>query len=214
MRSRRLVIAIDGAAGSGKSTLARGLAGELGLPYVNTGLMYRALARAALDEHVDLDDGDALAELTRRLRVRLAGEGPAMLEVEGFPVAVLHTIEVDAAVSRASRHPQVRSLMHRVQRSIGEGGAVMEGRDIGTVVCPDATVKLFLRADADRREARRAVDRGRGTADVATALHARDARDAAVNPLEPAADAVTIDTSEATPEATLALALEIVRARR
>ncbi len=90
----------------------------------------------------------------------------------------------------------------------------MEGRDIGTVVCPDATVKLFLRADAERREARRAVDRGHETVDVATALHARDTRDAAVNPLEPAADAVTIDTSEATPEATLALALEIVRARR
>jgi len=214
MTSGRLVIAIDGAAGSGKSTLARGLARELGLPYVNTGLMYRALTRAALDGDVDLDDGDGLAELTRTLRVRLVGTGPSELEVEGFPVAVLHTVEVDAAVSRASRHPQVRSLMHAVQRSIGEGGAVMEGRDIGTVVCPDATVKLFLRADADRREARRAADRGHEAADVATALHTRDTRDAIVNPLLPAADAATIDTSETDPEATLAQALEIVRARR
>lgn len=208
----RPVIAIDGAAGSGKSTLARGLAAALGLPYVNTGLMYRAITRAALDDGVDLDDGEALAALTRRLRVHLTDGMPPELEVEGYPDRLLHTVEVDAAVSRASRHPAVRSLMRASQRGLGEGGAVMEGRDVGTVVWPDATVKLYLRADARQRAARRARDRGPADTRVTRDLHARDSRDALVNPLQPAPDAVTIDTSDATPEVTLARALEIVRA--
>jgi cytidylate kinase len=209
-----LVVAIDGAAGSGKSTLGRGLAAALGLPYVNTGLMYRALTRAALDAGVDLDDGEALAELTRRLRVRVSiGDRPE-LEVEGYPAPLLHTAEVDAAVSRASRHPAVRSVMHEVQRALGRDGAVIEGRDIGTVVCPEAPVKLFLRADVEQRWTRRSQDRGDDVDEVARALEARDSRDATVSPLEPAADAVTIDTTDLTPEETLARALEIVRARR
>jgi cytidylate kinase len=207
------VIAIDGAAGSGKSTLARGLAAALGLPYVNTGLMYRALTRAALDAGVDLDDERALAGLTRGLRVHLTDGVPPELEVEGYPPGVLHTAEVDAAVSRASRHPSVRSLMRVSQRELGEGGAVMEGRDVGTVVWPDATVKIHLRADPRQREARRVRDRGPEETRVAHDLHARDSRDALVNPLEAADDAVTIDTSDATPDETLSLALEIVRDR-
>ena len=209
-----LVVAIDGAAGSGKSTLARALAESLGLPYVNTGLMYRALARAALDFTVDLDDERSLTELTRGLRVRLTSSSPVELEIEGYPADVLHTVEVDAAVSRASRHPSVRALLRDAQRALAEGGAVMEGRDIGTVVCPDAPVKLFLRADDDERRIRRSRERGDDETAVAAALHARASTDARVNPLEPAADAVTVDTSHATPAATLALALEIVRARR
>jgi cytidylate kinase len=206
------LIAIDGAAGSGKSTLARGLAAALGLSYVNTGLMYRALTRAALDAGVDLDDGESLAELTRGLRVHLTDGVPAELEVEGYPADVLHTAEVDAAVSRASRHPAVRSLMRASQRKLGEGGAVMEGRDVGTVVWPDATVKLHLRADPRQREARRMRDRGSEEFRVAHDLHTRDSRDSLVNPLEAADGATTIDTSDATPEETLSLALEIVRA--
>ena len=210
---RPLIVAIDGAAGSGKSTLARGLAEALGLPYVNTGLMYRALTRAALDARVDLGDGAALAEVTRGLRVRIVG-APGELEVEGFPVSVLHTSEVDAAVSRASRHPAVRELMREVQRVLAEGGAVIEGRDIGTVVRPDADVKLFLRADAGERRARRARERAEDPEAVATALRARDSRDAKVNPLEPAPDAVTIDTSWGSPAETLQRAIAIVRSRR
>jgi cytidylate kinase len=209
-----LVVAIDGAAGSGKSTLGRGLAAALGLPYVNTGLMYRALTRAALDAGVDLDDGEALAELTRRLRVRVSVGDRPELEVEGYPASLLHTAEVDAAVSRASRHPAVRSVMHEVQRALGRDGAVIEGRDIGTVVCPDAPVKFFLRADVEQRWTRRSQDRGDDVDEVARALEARDSRDATVSPLEPADDAVTIDTTDLTPEETLARALEIVRARR
>ena len=205
------IIAIDGAAGSGKSTLARGLARALDLPYVNTGLMYRALTRAALDLEVDLDDEDALAELTRGLRVRLTEGAHPELEVEGYAPDDLYTDEVDAAVSRASRHPKVRELMREAQRALGAGGAVMEGRDIGTVVYPDAPVKLFLSADPAERVARRSQERA--GADVAEQLRVRDARDARVNPHEPAADAVTIDTTGATPDATLEAALKIVRSR-
>jgi CMP/dCMP kinase len=211
---RPRIIAIDGAAGSGKSTLARTLARELALPYVNTGLMYRALTRAALDRHVDLDDGDALAVLTRGLRARLTSGPEPELEVEGYPQEVLQTDEVDAAVSRASRHPQVRSLMREAQRALGEVGAVMEGRDIGTVVFPEADVKLFLHADPDRRETRRADERAAAGGDVARDLRARDEEDSRVNPLHPAADAVPIDTTHATPAATLESALAIVRAKR
>jgi len=200
------VVAIDGAAGSGKSTLARLLARELDLPYVNTGLMYRALTRAALDLDV------ALAELTRGLRVRLTEGAHPELEVEGYRPEDLHTGEVDAAVSRASRHPKVRELMRRAQRALGADGAVMEGRDIGTVVYPDAPVKLFLSANPLERVARRSGERG--GSNVAEELRARDERDARVNPLEPAPDAIAIDTTGATPEATLEAALQIVRSRR
>lgn len=210
--TRPRVIAIDGAAGSGKSTLARALARALSLPYVNTGLMYRALTRAALDHQVDLDDGEGLAALTRALRVRLTSSTPPELEVEGYPEGVLVTDEIDAAVSRASRHPQVRSLMRDAQRDLGARGAVMEGRDIGTVVFPDAEVKLFLHAEPAQRETRRSRERDAICGDVARDLHARDAEDARVNPLVPAADAITIDTTHATPAATLESALTIVRA--
>jgi len=207
------IVAIDGAAGSGKSTLARGLARALGLPYVNTGLMYRALTRAALDGDVDLDDGDTLAALTRALRLRLTAADPPELEVEGYTSAALVTAEVDAAVSRASRHPQVRTAMRDVQRALGSAGAVMEGRDIGTVVFPEAPVKLFLRADPAARESRRAGEREGPHHEVASALHVRDAEDARVNPHEPAVGAITLDTTDATPERTLDLALNLVRER-
>jgi cytidylate kinase len=207
------VVTIDGAAGSGKSTLAKALARALDLPYVNTGLMYRALTRAALDRGVDLDDGDALADLTRGLRFRLSDADPPQLAVEGSTPAALTTDEVDAAVSRASRHPAVRALMHAAQRELGRAGAVMEGRDIGTVVFPDAPVKLFLRADAAERGARRAEERDGATPEVSSALRARDARDARVAPHVPAPGALTLDTTEATPERTLDLALTIVRER-
>jgi cytidylate kinase len=212
MESSR-VVTIDGAAGSGKSTLARALARALGLPYVNTGLMYRALTRAALDRGVDLDDGEALARITRGLRFRLSDATPPELEVEGSDAADLATAEVDAAVSRASRHPQVRDLMHEAQRELGAGGAVMEGRDIGTVVFPGAPVKLFLTADPAAREVRRAGEREAPGHEVASALHERDASDALVNPHVPALDAVTLDTTDSTRERTLDLALTIVRER-
>jgi CMP/dCMP kinase len=207
------VIAIDGAAGSGKSTLARGLAVALGLPYVNTGLMYRALAAAALEAGVSPDDAEALQELTLHLRYAIVGEAPPSLEVEGWPLDRLTTVEVERTVSAVARHPEVRERMRRAQRALGEHGAVMEGRDIATVVFPDASVKIFLHAEARERGARRADERAADANEVLDALHERDRRDARTNPLEPAPDAVVLDTSNIDVDAALEAALAIVRRR-
>jgi cytidylate kinase len=208
------VIAIDGSAGSGKSTLARGLARELGLPYVNTGIMYRALTLAALEKGVDADDGDSLAQLTRELRFSLSTGTPPELEVEGSPPSpALESGWVEEHVSQVAQHPQVRELMRRAQRALGSPNAVVEGRDVGTVVFPDAPVKLFLTASADTRIERRAVERGAADPTVGSALHKRDARDAMVNPFEPAPGAEVLDTGHRTVGETLETALAIVHAR-
>ena len=206
------VVAIDGAAGSGKSTLARRLALELRLPYVNTGSMYRALTLEALRLDVDLDDGSALAELMTTLEFTLSPEEPRELWIDGAPPgAALEAQSVEAHVSRVAEHPEVRAAMRLAQRLLGEGGAVMEGRDIGSVVFPDAPVKLFLTAAPQERAGRRVVDRAHE--DAAGALHERDRRDARVNPLAPTPDADVLDTSRLDVEATVAAALELVRER-
>ena len=213
MRELR-VIAIDGSAGSGKSTLARGIARTLGVPYVNTGVMYRALTLTALQNGVDPDDGDALAELTRGLRFSLGTGTPPEVQVEGSPPSpALESGWVEDHVSQVARHPQVRELMRRAQRALGSPNAVVEGRDIGTVVFPDAPVKLFLTASADTRIERRAEERGAADPTVGSALHRRDARDAIVNPFEPAPGAEILDTGEKTVSETLEAALVIVHAR-
>jgi cytidylate kinase len=207
-----LRIAIDGPAGSGKSTLARGLARSLGLPYVNTGLMYRALTRRALDIGADMRDGDALAELAGNLTVDLdSSVEPPELRIEGSrPGPELATPEVEGSVSLVSSHPQVRAVMVERQRALGADGAVMEGRDIGRVVLPDATVKIYLDAVADERADRRRAERSDATAE---ALARRDAQDAATNPFLPADDAIRLDTSGLTADETLAKALGIVTER-
>jgi CMP/dCMP kinase len=209
------VIAIDGAAGSGKSTLARGLAEALGLPYVNTGIMYRALTLAALDTGIDPDDGDALAGLMSRLRFGLSDGNPPEIEVEGAPPSpALVSDRVEAEVSHVARHPQVRALMREGQRALGLPGAVVEGRDIGSVVFPDAPIKLFLTATPRTRVERRAEQRDTADpVDVGEALHRRDAKDARVNPFEPASDAIVVDTSDRTVDDTLEVAIAIVRER-
>ena len=209
------VIAIDGAAGSGKSTLARGLAETLGIPYVNTGIMYRALTLAALDSGLDPEDGASLAELMSRLRFGLSDGHPPEIEVEGSPASLaLESERVEAEVSHVARHPEVRALMREGQRALGIPRAVVEGRDIGTVVFPDAPVKLFLTAEPRTRVARRAEQRGAADpVDVEEALRRRDARDARVNPFEPAPDAFVLDTSERSVGDTLDVAIEIVRDR-
>ena len=213
--TRLEVIAIDGAAGSGKSTLARGLAETLGIPYVNTGIMYRALTLAALDAGLDPDDGASLAGLMSRLRFGLSDGDPPEIEVEGSPPSpALESERVEAEVSHVARHPQVRALMREGQRALGMPRAVVEGRDIGTVVFPDAPVKLFLTAMSGTRVARRVRQRGAAhPVDVEEALRRRDARDARVNPFEPAPEAIVLDTSERTVDDTLDVAIEIVRER-
>jgi CMP/dCMP kinase len=215
--SEPIVVAIDGPAGSGKSTLARDLASALQLPYVNTGIMYRALTRRALRAAVDVDDGPALATLASRMRFDLdPTAGPPALRVDGRqPGEELAAAEVESNVSRVARHPEVRAVLRAEQRRLGGDGAVLEGRDIGSVVFPEATLKLYLQADVEARAARRAQEREAEEAEraVARRLEARDTLDARVNPFVPPADAVVIDTTSLDAAQVLARALELVRER-
>jgi cytidylate kinase len=215
--STPVVVAIDGPAGSGKSTLARDLAAALHLPYVNTGLMYRALTRRALRAGVDVDDGAALAALAGRVRFDLDRTvEPAALRVDGRqPGEELAAAEVESNVSRVARHPEVRAVLRAEQRRLGGDGAVLEGRDIGSVVFPEATLKVYLQADVEARIARRAHERQTEEAEraVAQRLEARDTLDARVNPFVPPADAVVIDTTSLDAAQVLARALELVRER-
>jgi cytidylate kinase len=208
------VIAIDGAAGSGKSTLARGLARALGLAYLNTGLMYRALTLAALESGVHADDAEGLVDLMGSLRFTLGEGDPPELWIDGAPPQPeLRGDDVEAAVSAVARHTEVRALMRDAQRALGSGGAVMEGRDIGSVVVPEAPVKFYLEADPEERARRRAAEReGRGVR-VARAMQLRDAQDAHVNRFEPTPDAVVLDSTGLDVRATLDAALAIVRRR-
>ena len=207
-----MVVSIDGASGSGKSTLARNLARKLHLPYVNTGLMYRALTAAAIREGVSEDDVEALLGLTRGLRFTFAGSDPRALKVEGFEDRDLTTPNVERLVSSVSRHARIRAWMHAVQRTLGATGAVMEGRDIGSVVFPDAVVKLYLEAARAERIERRARERSyAGSDEIAAVLEARDRLDARTNPLMPPPGAIVIDTDPLDAEATLRTAIAIVR---
>jgi cytidylate kinase len=211
----RAVIAIDGPAGAGKSTLARRLALELGLPYVNTGIMYRALALRAAREGVDADDGPALEAIALTIGFDLDSTvRPPALAIDGRPPEdALTSPEVESTVSRVARHPEVRAVLRDEQRRLGAAGAVMEGRDIGTVVAPDAVLKVFLEAHPEERVERRAQERAARAKEVAEALETRDALDARTNALEPAHDAVEVDTTDLDADEVLACVLELARER-
>lgn len=203
------IVAIDGAAGSGKSTLAKALAGRLSIAYVNTGLMYRAVTLAALDHGTDLADGPALESLAREINFDLDQGKPPQLRIEGSePDARLTSAEVEGGVSQVARHPQVRAVLRERQRELGASGAVMEGRDIGSVVFPDADVKIHLSADPSVRERRRAAER---ESESAQELHVRDQLDAKVNPLEAHPGSVTIDTTDLSLEEALERAMSEVQ---
>jgi cytidylate kinase len=209
------VIAIDGPAGSGKSTLARRLAERLDLPYVNTGLMYRALTLGALREGVDLEDGGDLATIAGRMTFDLDRNlRPPELSIDGKPPnQALTSGDVESSVSVVARHPEVRAVLRSEQRRLAQGGGVVEGRDIGTVVVPEADAKIFLRAQPAERIARRASERRAVTGEVGQALTARDELDAQTNPLEPAEDALVIDTTGLTPDVVVERALAFVHGR-
>ena len=191
-----MIVAIDGPAGAGKSTGARHLAARLGLRYLDTGAMYRALTWLALERGVLLDDEAMLAELAEEHPVSFADGRVAIAGVD--VTDSIRTPVVDQVVSEVARHPDVRRIMRARQRELAEAGdAVIEGRDIGTVVCPDAEVKVYLVADEAERARRRTADRPEiGAEALATDLRLRDARDAAQ--MEPAEDAETIDTTDLT----------------
>jgi len=208
------VIAIDGPAGSGKSTVARGVAQALGMLVLDTGAMYRATALAVLEQHIDPADADKVTEAARRTRIvvgeaeREQGDEPVRLDGRDV-TAEIRGPAVTAAVSAVSAHPGVRKVMVARQREWIErhGGGVVEGRDIGTVVFPDAAVKAFLTASDGERARRRQRDeraaaRIADVTEVRDALARRDALDAgrATSPLRPADDAVVIDTTGRTVE--------------
>lgn len=204
----RPVIAIDGPAGAGKSTLARAVATELRLPYVNTGVMYRALAARALAVGIDPEDGPALASAAEAIVFALGDGMVPELLVDGRPAGPsLTTPAVESVVSTVARHPAVRSVLRARQRTLGAGGSVMEGRDIGTAVFPDADVKIFLSAAPEVRVGRRQAEREAEEGSVVE----RDALDHRTNPLEPAPDAHVLDSTRLTRHEVLAEALAIIR---
>jgi cytidylate kinase len=191
-----MVIAIDGPAGAGKSTVARGVAEALGFTYLDSGAMYRAVALAALRNGVDPDDGEALGELARRLEIRLA-DGRVTLDGEEVTDRIREPAVTEAA-SKVSVHPAVRQAMVRRQRDLIDAGRyVAEGRDIGTVVSPDAPLKVYLTASAEERARRRAAESGEDESEVLEAQSERDARDTEreIGSLRQADDAELIDTT-------------------
>jgi len=191
-----MVIAIDGPAGAGKSTVARALAGELGATYLDSGAMYRCMALAAIRAGADLGDGAALGPIADRLDISIAGT-ETTLDGESVTEAI-RSPEVSAAASRVSVHPEVRAAMVARQRAlVAHGDWVAEGRDIGTVVAPDAALKVFLTADPSERARRRALETGERLDDVVAAQADRDRRDEnrAHGAMRAADDAVEVDTS-------------------
>ncbi len=190
-----MVIAIDGPAGSGKSTVARSLAERLGFRYLDTGAMYRALTWLALRDGVALEDGAALAGLAREHEVSFDADG--RVEIDGVDVSgQIREPAIDRAVPTLARHVEVREVMRERQRALGShGDVVIEGRDIGSVVVPDAQVKVFLVASERERARRRTEERpGAEAESLAADLRRRDERDA-IN-TQPAADAVLLDTTD------------------
>jgi cytidylate kinase len=219
--TRKLTIAIDGPAGAGKSTIASRLARKLGYVNLESGAMYRALALKAIDRAASFDDEAALLKLAENARIQLEPTiGGNRTLLDGRDVSArIRERDVSEGASRVSVHPKVREWMVARQREMGAGGGVvMEGRDIGTEVFPDADLKIFLDADPVVREQRRMAQqkiKGNVAASVAADLRERDQRDRtrAASPLKAAADAVVINSSSMDEDEVLAQVERLVAAR-
>ena len=208
-----MIVAIDGPAGAGKSTVARLLAERLGFRYLDTGAMYRALTWLAIRRGLPLDRGDELAALAAEHPVGFDERGRVFVDAVDVTSSIRKP-DIDRLVPVVARHRQVREVMRERQRALGaEGNAVIEGRDIGTVVAPNAEVKVYLVADQAVRAERRVADRpGIGADALATDLRLRDERDA-VN-MQPSPEAVEIDTTHSTAEQVVDRIEALVRARQ
>jgi len=209
-----MVIAIDGPAGAGKSTVGRAVAARLGLEYLDTGAMYRAVTFAALRRGIDPADADDVASLADAVEMTLDGSS---VVVDGVDATVeIRGREVTAAVSAVAANARVRSELVRRQRSwvATHGGGVVEGRDIGSVVFPDATLKLFVTASPRVRAERRVAEIGGDVADVEASIIERDRKDStrADSPLTETSDAVTVDTTGLSIDEVVARVLELIPA--
>ena len=214
---KRLIIAIDGPSGAGKGTVARALAQTLGYRHIDTGAMYRAVGWKAHHDGIQLTDEEAVARLARAAALTVEG---GVVAIDGHDVTTaIRTAEVDRFASTVARLPHVREVLVARQRALGEpGGVVMEGRDIGSVVFPDADVKIYLDASAEERARRRAHDAAHagsqaGQAAVAEAIQARDLSDKTrtASPLALAPGAAHIDTTDMPIEAVVERVLALVK---